>query len=72
VLLIPISVLPQWMGMTGTLYTIGAIAMGLLFLYSGVRVSLDRTKARARNVLLASVLYLPAVYGLMVLDPVRL
>jgi protoheme IX farnesyltransferase len=71
-LLIPISVLPQWMGMTGTLYTVGAIAMGLLFLYSGVRVSLDRTKARARNVLLASVLYLPVVYCLMVLDPVSL
>jgi protoheme IX farnesyltransferase len=71
-LLIPISILPQWMGMTGTLYTIGAIAMGLLFLYSGVRVSLDRTKARARNVLLASVLYLPVVYCLMVLDPVSL
>jgi protoheme IX farnesyltransferase len=71
-LLIPISVLPQWMGMAGTLYTIGAIAMGLLFLYSGVRVSLDRTKARARNVLLASVLYLPVVYCLMVLDPVSL
>jgi protoheme IX farnesyltransferase len=71
-LLIPISVLPGWMRMTGTVYTIGAIAMGLLFLYAGVRVSLDRTNARARNVLLASVLYLPAVYCLMVLDPVRL
>jgi protoheme IX farnesyltransferase len=72
VLLIPISVLPNWMGMTGTLYTVGAIAMGLVFLYSGVRVSLDRTNARARNVLLTSVLYLPAIYCLMVLDPVWL
>lgn len=71
-LLIPISVLPQWMGMTGTLYTVGAIAMGLLFLYSGVQVSLERTKARARKVLLVSVLYLPVVYCLMVLDPVSL
>jgi protoheme IX farnesyltransferase len=71
VLLIPLSVLPNWMGMAGTLYTVGAIAMGLMFLYSGVRVSLDRTKARARRVLLASVLYLPVIYCLMVLDPVR-
>lgn len=71
-LLIPISLLPKWMGMTGTIYMVGAIAMGLLFLYSGIRVSLDRTKARARRVLLTSVIYLPVMYALMVLDPVRL
>ena len=72
VLLIPISVLPSWMGMTGTIYLVGAIALGLFFLYSGVRVSLDRSKLRARKVLLASVVYLPVLYVLMVLDPVRL
>ncbi len=72
VLLIPISLLPKWMGMTGTIYMVGAIALGLLFLYSGIRVSLDRTKIRARTVLLASVVYLPVLYVLMVLDPVRL
>ncbi len=72
VALIPISLLPKWMGMTGTIYMVGAIALGLLFLYSGIRVSLDRTKVRARKVLLASVLYLPVLYGLMVLDPTRL
>ncbi len=71
-LLIPISLLPKWMGMTGSIYTAGALALGLLFLYSGVRVSLDRTKLRARRVLLASVIYLPVLYCLMVLDPVRL
>jgi protoheme IX farnesyltransferase len=72
ILLIPISLLPKWMGMTGSIYLIGALAMGLCFLYSGVRVSLDRTKLRARRVLLTSVVYLPVLYILMVLDPVRL
>lgn len=72
VLLIPISILPKWMGMTGSIYMIGALLMGLLFLYSGIRVSLDRTKVRARRVLLTSVVYLPVLYALMVLDPVRL
>ena len=71
-LLIPISVLPKWMGMTGTFYTVGAIGLGLFFVYSGVRVSLDRTHARARKVLLTSVVYLPILYCLMVFDPVRL
>ncbi len=72
VLLIPISLLPKWMGMTGSIYMVGALALGLIFLYSGIRVSMDRTKVRARTVLLASVVYLPVLYALMILDPVRL
>ncbi len=71
-ILIPISLLPKWMGMTGSIYMIGALALGLVFLYAGIRVSLDRTKVRARRVLLASVVYLPVLYALMVLDPIRL
>jgi len=70
--LIPISLLPKWMGMTGSIYLIGALVLGLCFLYSGVRVSFDRSKMRARKVLLTSVVYLPVLYVLMVLDPVRL
>ncbi len=72
VLLIPISLLPKWLGMTGSIYMVGAAAMGLLFLYAGIRVSFDRTKLQARRVLLASVVYLPALYCLMVVDPARL
>ena len=71
-LLIPISLMPKWLGMTGSLYMVGALVMGLAFLYAGVRVTFDRTRVRARRVLLASVLYLPVLYGLMVLDPARL
>lgn len=72
VLLIPISLLPKWLGMTGTIYMVGAILLGLAFLYAGIRVSMDRTGVRARRVLLASVVYLPALYCLMVFDPSRL
>jgi len=70
--LIPISLLPKWMGMTGSIYLVGALALGAWFFYSGVQVSLDRTRAKARRVLLTSVVYLPVLYALMVLDPVRL
>jgi protoheme IX farnesyltransferase len=72
VLLIPISLLPNWLGMAGSIYFVGALALGLMFLYSGIRVAFDRTKVRARRVLLASVIYLPVLYGLMVLDPSHL
>ena len=67
-ILIPISLIPKFLSMTGNLYLAGAIALGLLFLYAGVRVSFDRTRQQARRVLLASVVYLPVLYGLMLFD----
>jgi protoheme IX farnesyltransferase len=66
--LIPISLIPKYLAMAGNVYLFGALAMGLLFLYAGVRVSFDRTRQRARRVLLASVVYLPVLYGLLLFD----
>jgi protoheme IX farnesyltransferase len=66
--LIPVSLVPEMLGMTGRIYLVGALILGLVYLYSGVRVALDRTLVRARGVLLTSVLYLPLIYGLMLLD----
>jgi protoheme IX farnesyltransferase len=54
-LLIPISLLPKFTGSAGNFYLIGALALGLYFLYAGVRVMLDQTRLRARHVLMASV-----------------
>jgi protoheme IX farnesyltransferase len=66
--LIPVSLVPSLLGMSGFIYLLGALALGIWFLYSGVRVALERTTLRARNVLIASVLYLPLIYGLMLID----
>ena len=66
--LIPVSLVPSILGMSGRIYLIGALLLGLYFLYSGVRVELERTILRARYVLLVSVFYLPLIYGLMLLD----
>jgi protoheme IX farnesyltransferase len=68
VALIPVSLAPALLGMSGKFYLLGALALGLYFLYSGVRVALERTIARARYVLVVSVFYLPLIYGLMLLD----
>jgi heme o synthase len=67
-ILIPISLVPKFLAMTGNIYLFGALALGLFFFYAGLRVSMDRTRQRARAVLLASVIYLPVLYGLMLLD----
>ncbi|MDQ2949787.1 MAG: heme o synthase [Acidobacteriota bacterium] len=66
--LLPISLLPKFFSMVGNFYLFGAVALGLLFLWSGIRISLDRSRQRARSVLLTSVVYLPVLYGLMLLD----
>jgi len=66
--LIPVSLIPSLLGMSGNLYLVGAVALGLWYLYSGVRVAFDRTILRARAVLLVSVIYLPLIYGLMLFD----
>jgi heme o synthase len=70
--LIPVSLAPSLLGMTGRLYLAGALLLGLWFLYSGVRVAVDRTALRARAVLIVSVLYLPLIYGLMLIDRPKL
>jgi protoheme IX farnesyltransferase len=69
--LIPISLVPKMLAMTGNLYVIGALALGLYYLYSGTRVTFHRTRRRARGVLLASIVYLPVLYALMLIDHVK-
>jgi heme O synthase-like polyprenyltransferase len=51
--------------MAGLVY---AIAAGLGFLYAGAQLLRERTACRAHAVLLASVLYLPALLAVMVID----
>jgi protoheme IX farnesyltransferase len=66
--LIPVSLFPVLLGMSGKVYLVGALILGGWFLYTGVRVAFDLTNVRARRVLLASVIYLPVIYGLMIFD----
>lgn len=67
-LLIPISLLPTILGMTGMVYAIAAIAAGVALVYFGTQLRCERTAARARGLLLASVVYLPVLLGVMVFD----
>ena len=66
--LIPISLMPKFFAMAGNVYFYGALALGLGFLYYCLRIGADRTRQQARSVLLASVVYLPALFGLMLID----
>jgi protoheme IX farnesyltransferase len=66
--LIPISLIPKFLSMTGNVYLIGALALGMFFVYAGLGVRAQRTRQQARRVLLASVIYLPVLYSLMLID----
>jgi protoheme IX farnesyltransferase len=67
-LLLPVSLLPAVLGISGNVYLYGAIILGLLFLYSSVRAALSKSRQEARRLLLASVIYLPLLFILMVIN----
>ncbi|HZE69047.1 MAG TPA: heme o synthase [Pyrinomonadaceae bacterium] len=67
-MLLPVSLLPTLLGLSGKLYLFGAIILGLLFLYSSVRAAFSKSRQQARRLLLASVVYLPLLFILMVFD----
>jgi len=66
--LVPVSILPSALGLAGVVYAAGALAFGLVFLGVGVRFALSRTKANARLLFLMSLIYLPAIWIVMMID----
>lgn len=69
-LLIPVSLLPVLVNLAGAFYLVGALLIGVVFLYYSMRAALVRTTWQARRLLLASVFYLPILFALMVLNRV--
>jgi len=64
-LLIPLGVLPAFTGQMSMFYCIGALILGVGFLYFGVQFALHRSGSAARRLLAASIIYLPALFLLM-------
>ena len=67
-LLVPVSLFPTVLGTTGSVYFYGAFVLGILFLGTSIHAALVHTRQGARRLLLASVLYLPVLFGLMVIN----
>jgi heme o synthase len=70
VALIPVSLLPSVLGLMGTVYFAGALLLGLVYLGFGFGFARTRSTSGARWLMLASILYLPAVLLVMLLDRV--
>jgi protoheme IX farnesyltransferase len=65
-MLVPVSLAPAALGLSGAVYFVGALVLGGLFLWFCLAAALTLSRRNARRVLLASVLYLPVLFGLMV------
>ncbi len=66
--LLILSLMPTFFKLTGYLYFVGALLISLGFLYTGIILARQKTYARARQLLLASVFYLPLLIFLMTID----
>jgi len=73
--LVPVSLAPTLMGMSGWSYFAGALLLGLAMLWFSLRMwtmklapTAPQSKRRARHVLQASVIYLPLLFALMMIN----
>ena len=73
--LVPVSLAPTLMGMAGWTYFAGALLLGGGMLWFSLRMwtmkltpAAPESKLRARHVLQASVIYLPLLFALMMLN----
>jgi protoheme IX farnesyltransferase len=70
--LLVVSLLPTLIGLAGASYFVAAFLLGAGFIASGVKLAMTPTRSGARQLLFASLIYLPALLLVMALDRVPL
>ena len=68
IMLVPVSLAPYFLGFAGFIYLAGATLLGMWFLFESARTARAKTVVSARRLLMVSVLYLPLIFGLLVVD----
>ena len=68
--LVPVSLTPALLGMAGIWYFYGALLLGIFLLWRCLGIVRVRSRVNARRIVLASVIYLPALLILMALDKI--
>ena len=66
--LLPVSLIPALTGHAGKAYLVGAGILGAGFLYYGGRMAARRTNVLAKQLLMASIVYLPLIFALLMFD----
>lgn len=67
-LLVPVTLAPGFLHMAGKVYLVAALVLDIAFFYFGLQLARERTRRRARGLLLASVLYVPVLFGFLVFN----
>jgi protoheme IX farnesyltransferase len=66
--LLAVGLLPAVVGLAGVVYFVAALILGGGFLAYGIRFARQRSEAAARQLLFASLIYLPAILVIMAAD----
>jgi protoheme IX farnesyltransferase len=66
--LLAVSLVQAIYGKSSPVYFAGALMIGTIFSYYSARLPLQKSNASARQLLIASILYLPTIFVLMMLD----
>jgi protoheme IX farnesyltransferase len=66
--LIVVSVLPTLTGLAGDLYLVGAVTLGIVLLGYGVRFGAGRARRPAIQLMAVTLVYMPVILTLLVLD----
>jgi protoheme IX farnesyltransferase len=68
IMMVPVSLAPYFLGFAGWIFLTAATILGIWFLVESVRTARAKTPEMARRLLLVSVLYLPIIFAILVLD----
>lgn len=67
-ILVPFSLAPFFIGLNGAVYLIGASVLGLWFIWESIKFARTKTDAQAKKLLRVSIIYLPILFLLAVLN----
>jgi heme o synthase len=68
VALMPVSLVPSFVGVSGTIYLCTAVGLGMALIWLATRFAATRTDRAARALFLASIAYLPLLWAAMVFN----
>jgi heme o synthase len=68
--LVPLSVTPLFFWRAGPVYLVTALVLGAVFIYRAERLAVHQSNAAARRLLTTSIVYLPLILIVLVLDRV--
>lgn len=66
--LIPMSLIPTFVGLGETTYLAGASVLGIMFLIVAIRFAISNSTDHARELFIGSLIYLPLLWGILVVE----